>query len=353
MADARARQLYDQKDFVGLFRYIEPMWIVVTLQILDDLTDRGFTPNFNLYQSEFRQAGINVKRLEVAMSAVSSKRARQITWGKFWEVQEEKLSTLPLQQKQEIHDYWFAGPIPGLSGNGDQAAPVVGNSGNWFVTSFGGTTESVVVSVGFTALTGNITFTRADGTQSPDSIGVMGPSIGASVIPGSGKVAKALASRFPALNQLLFPESVPKLSNDLLKWLTSSSSLVAKALWKSPTLVKLAKLIPAVTNVGTGASFGPASLPSPAIGLVAANNGRTLQMADFTGSCVMFSAAGNAAVAGGGVFALAFGLPKAWNPFSDPLLNQATGFALILAASISAQVPNLSLSETLFWGEIL
>jgi len=355
VADARARQLCDRRDFVALFRYIEPMWIVVILQILDDLTARGFVPNPNLYQTEFLQAGIFVKRLQVAMAAVLHKRGRQVTWNKFWDVQQDNLSALPLQQKQEIHDYWFAGPIPGLSDPGDKAAPVIGNAGDWFVTEFSGTTESVVVTVGFTSIAGNITFSRADGTKSSDAIGVMGPSVGASVVPGSGKVASALGARFPGLKALMSQDST-----ELLKWLTTAPVSVAKALWNSPTLAKLVPgLVAALPKLATGASYGPASLPSPAIGLVAANNGRTLQQADFSGSCVMFSAAGTAivpgtpATLGGGVYALAFGMPKAWNPLRDPALNQAKGFALISAVSLSAQIPNFGASETLFWGEIM
>jgi len=349
MADARARQLCDDRDFVALFRYIDPMWMVVILQILDDLTDRGFVPNPNLYQNEFRQAGIFVKRLQVAMAAVLNKRGRQVTWNKFWDVQQDNLSALPLQQKQEIHDYWFAGPTPGLSDPGDKAAPVVGNAGDWFVTEFSGTTESVVVTVGFTAISGNITFSRADGTKSADSIGVMGPSVGASAGAAGGKVASALGSRFPGLKAFISQDSP-----ELLKWLTTAPLSVAKAFWNSPTLARVAPgLAAAVAKLATGASYGPASLPSPAIGLVAANNGRTLQQADFSGSCVMFSAAGTATVGGVGVYALAFGMPKAWNPLRDPALNQAKGFALISALSLSAQIPNFGVSETLFWGEII
>jgi hypothetical protein len=325
------------------------MWIVIILQILDDLFDRGFIPNPNNYQNEMRRAGIFVERLAVAMAAVLHKHGRSLTWGKFWEVYESNLSMLPFKQKQEIHDYWFAGPIPGLAGPGDQPAPVIGNTGDWFVTDFSGTTESVVVTVGFTAITGCISFTRADGTKQTNSIGVIGASMGVSVVPGAGKVAGALANRFPALAQLINPEIRQGLRSDLLKWLTSSPSLVAKALWGSPTLMKLA---PSIKKVAMGASLGPATLPSAAIGMVAANDGVTLEKGDFAGTCVMFSAANTALVAGVGIYGLAFGLREAWTPFNDPLLSHANGFALISAASIAAQIPNLGVSETLFWGEI-
>ncbi|HWZ79266.1 MAG TPA: hypothetical protein VNX87_22170 [Candidatus Sulfotelmatobacter sp.] len=346
MADLKARQLYDQGNFVELFKYIEPMWIVVILQILDDLFDRGFIPNPDRYQDQLRQAGIFVKRLEVAMAAVVNKHGRSITWGKFWEVQQDRLSQLPLQQKREIHEYWFSGPNPGLYGGGDQTPPVIGTAGDWFVTDFSGTTTSVVVTVGFTAITGNITFASSDGTKYSNAIGIMGPSVGVSVIPGA---AKALGSRFPGLRQLLFPESVPKLSNDLLKWLTSGGP-VARTLWSSPVLMRLANTLP---SVFMGTSVGPTTIPSFAIGLVVPNQGRTLKKADFSGSCVVFSALGNAAVFGAGIFALAFGLERAWNPISDPSASKAKGYALISAASVSAQIPNLGASETIYWGEIV
>ena len=67
----------------------------------------------------------------------------------------------------------------------------------------------------------------------------------------------------------------------------------------------------------------------------------------------MFSALGNAAVFGAGIFALAFGLERAWNPISDPSASKAKGYALISAASVSAQIPNLGASETIYWGEIV
>ena len=210
------------------------MWMVVILQTLDDLFDRGFIPNPDAYQDELRQAGIFVKRLEVAMAAVVNKRGHRITWGKFWEVQEDRLSQLPFRQKREIHEYWFSEPHPGLYGAGDQTAPEIGNAGDWFVTDFSGTTISVVVTVGFTAIMGNIEFRSSHGTKYSNAIGLMGPSVGVSVVPGASKYLDALGGRFPALRQLLCPASAPLPSNDLLKWLTHEPGIVARVLWSSP-----------------------------------------------------------------------------------------------------------------------
>jgi hypothetical protein len=351
MIDAKARQLYNQRDFINLFRYLDPMWIVSILQILDDLFDCGFIPNPDRYEPELRKAGVFVERMQVAMAAVLHKHGHSITWGKFWELQQFRLTKLPPQQHREIREYWIAGPMPGLAGPGDQAAPVIGNSGDWFVTAFGGTTTSVVLTAGFTALTGSITFTRADGARYSNAIGIVGPSVGASITPNISKIPGfgQLAQRFPAFTQLIAPESAG-LSNALLKWLTSSPSLVAKALFASPALMRA---IPIIQELVKGASIGPASLPSPAIGLVCANNQRTLQVGDFAGACVMFFVSGTVAVGGAGIYVLAFGLDKWWNPISDPKLDKAKGFALISAASISIQIPSLATGATLAWGEIV
>jgi hypothetical protein len=329
------------------------MWIVIILQILDDLFDRGFIPNPNNYQNEMRRAGIFVERLAVAMAAVLHKHGRSLTWGKFWEVYESNLSMLPFKQKQEIHDYWFAGPIPGLAGSGDQPAPVIGNTGDWFVTDFSGTTVSVVVTLGFTAITGSMTFTRVDGTQQTSPIGVMGPSVGASVVPGGAKAAEFFTKRFPVLSQLFSPPTASGPGADLMRWLMYSKSAAARMILNSPTFVRIApQLASAANKLAQGGSIGPTTLPSAAIGLVTPNNGQTLEKGDFSGECVMFSASGSATIATGGIYFLAFGLSKAWNPLSDPTLSHANGFAAISAASISAQIPNFGVSETLFWGEI-
>jgi hypothetical protein len=352
MIDTRARELYDQRDFSKLFQYIEPMWMVVILQILDDLCDnKGFIPNPNNYQ--LRGIGIFAERLEVAMAAVLHKHGRTITWGKYWEVYRDKLSLLPPQQQRELHDYWFAGPKPGLAGPGDAPPPIIGQAGDWFVTDLSGTTISVVVTAGFTQITGNITFTRADGTRYSNAIGVLGPSVGVSIMPNVAKIPgfAKLAERFPAIAQLVVPEAtaeVAPLNNALLNWLMSSGNPVARVLWRSPVM----ELFNAMKTVVANESVGPTTLPSAAIGLVAANR-RTLQKTDFSGACAMVGFTGTAAVAGFGVYFLAFGLSRWWNPVTDPLFDTAKGYALISAASVSAQIPSLGAAATLFWGEIL
>jgi hypothetical protein len=349
MIDGRARQLYDQGDLSNLFKYIEPMWMVVILQILDDLCDnKGFIPNPNNYQ--LRGLGIFAERLEVAMAAVLHKHGQTINWGKYWEVYRDKLTLLPPQQHRELHDYWFAGPKPGLAGLGDEPPPIIGQAGDWFVTDLSGTTVSVVVTAGFTEITGRITFRRADGTQYSNAIGVVGPSLGVSYTPNVTKIPgfAGLAQRFPALAQLIAPESTG-LSNALLNWLMYSQNSVARFLWRSPLVNQSINALRAVVG---GTSIGPTTLPSAAVGLVVGNS-RTVQKGDFSGACAMVGLTGTAAVAGFGVYFLAFGFSRWWNPVTDPGFNKAKGYALISAASVSAQIPSLGAAATLFWGEIL
>ena len=145
---------------------------------------------------------------------------------------------LPGQQRRELREYWKAGPKPGKEGPGDKPPPTIGGGGDWFVTKFGGASESVVVGVGYSALRGEIEFTRANGQKYSNAIGLIGASAGASVGPGNLFKIKALQNKFPALAQYFVPDDVPKLSNGLLTWMTSSSSPLAKALWASPNVTK-------------------------------------------------------------------------------------------------------------------
>jgi hypothetical protein len=117
MVDAKARELWRQNDVVGLFRYLGPMALKTCMECLDDLIDfqtLGFYPNPIRYQAELRAAGINVPRMEVAMGAVMQKHGRSITWEKLQEIYATQLKTLSDQERDDVEDYWFAGPAPGL-----------------------------------------------------------------------------------------------------------------------------------------------------------------------------------------------------------------------------------------------
>jgi hypothetical protein len=115
MFDQKAFEFVQKNDIVGLFRYLGPMWIKPCMEILEDLIPRGFLPNPNRYKAELFAAGIFVDRMEVAMGAALSKAAKQTTWEEFQSANGSKLSKLPPQQQDEVRQFWFAGPSPGLS----------------------------------------------------------------------------------------------------------------------------------------------------------------------------------------------------------------------------------------------
>ena len=233
----------------------------------------------------------------------------------------------------------------------------------WFVTNFSGTTVSVVVALGFTAITGHITFEKPNGDKYTCPIGLIGPSVGLSFVPAglASALQKALATRFPALAQLLFPESVG-LSNALLRWLTSSGNIVAKLLWNSPRLMSAINLLRKPLEAAVGGAGG--SLEpwwSRAIGIVYGSRGREVEKADFSGPCLCYAITGTVAIGGFGTYVLFFGLDRSWSPWTSPgtlvdlaaLEAKAKGVAVISAASVSAQIPGLGAGATVFWGEIV
>ena len=83
--DANAERLVQENNIVGLFQYLGPMWIVVCMEILEDmLIKKKFYPNPDRYRGELARAGIYVERMEVAMAAALHKVGRSITWGHVW-----------------------------------------------------------------------------------------------------------------------------------------------------------------------------------------------------------------------------------------------------------------------------
>jgi hypothetical protein len=113
--DPRADEFVRNNDIVGLFRYLGPMWIVVCMQILEDMLIRKiFYPNPDRYATELRSAGIYVDRMEIAMVAALHKVGRSITWEQFEDMHGRKMDQLPPQQKGEIKNFWLAPPTPGL-----------------------------------------------------------------------------------------------------------------------------------------------------------------------------------------------------------------------------------------------
>jgi hypothetical protein len=166
---------------------------------------------------------------------------------------------------------------------------------DWFVTSFSGSTMSVVVGAGFTAITGNITFEKPNGDKYTGPVGIIGPSVGLSVVPGASSLASKLSERFPVFTNFIFKESTA-LSNDFMKWLMSSNSIVAKLLWNSPLLNNAINALKKIIG-GTGVAAEP--WWSRAIGIVYGSRGRELKKADFAGSCLCYAVTGTVAVGGG------------------------------------------------------
>lgn len=127
MRDAKAAELC-QRDVVELFRYLNPMWIVVIMQILEDLMAAGlFYPNPERYAAQLSQAGIDVDRMKVAMAAVLHKAGQSITGQKFTEIYGDKIRKLPGQQQREVLEYWRAGPRPGLVAGTAPVSPSIAN----------------------------------------------------------------------------------------------------------------------------------------------------------------------------------------------------------------------------------
>lgn len=221
----------------------------------------------------------------------------------------------------------------------------------WFVTKFTGTTLSIVLGAGFTALMGSITFEKPNGRKYTGAIGLFGGSVGLSLMPNLSKIPGF--SRFPALTNFL----QPGLSSAFMKWLMTSPSGVAKILWSSPRLMHAVNILKGVVQGSSGSS---GSWWSAAIGMTYGSGGRNLDAIDFSGSCICYADTGGVAVGGFGVYVIFFGLDPKWNPLTDPvplvdpwkLEEKAKGVAFIAAASVSAQIPGLGVGATVFWGEI-
>jgi hypothetical protein len=348
MVDQTALDYYKAGNIVGLIQYVEPMWMVVALKTIEDLTDSGcgFYPSSDRYRSQITSSGRNVSRATLLFDTVALKRGRLVTWGKFWEMKSDDLAKLPQQQVREIREFWKAGSRPGLEGPGNNPPAKLGG-GDWFLTSFGGQSSSVVATVGFSQMTGTIGFTRADGTAVTKSIGIIGPSIGVSKAPSFASIpgVGALAQRFPTIGQFIRPDMVGP-SEALMKFLFAAPTGIAKIVWAMPGVVK------ALDSLATSPSLGPSSLPSPAIGMVA-GGGRVVSAGDFSGTCLMFAANGTAAVGNATVCGLFFGFPSTTNPVKDLVIGNSKGMSLFSAASISAQMPQLGVTFTVYWGEII
>ncbi len=115
MLDASVLELYNRRDWVGLFRLLGPGWMKGNLETITELTSRGFNPDPARYRAELDKAGrneagfvgIDVPRLEVTMRAVLQKRAG-VSWEKFKETYHVHLAPLNGKgnQIEEIAGYF-------------------------------------------------------------------------------------------------------------------------------------------------------------------------------------------------------------------------------------------------------
>lgn len=360
MSDAKARQLWQEKNVTELFRYLNPMWLKVCIECLDDLMQVNFYPNPGQYQTELRAAGIFVERMEVAMAVVLHKRGRSIPWQKFEEIYAEKLAKLPLQQRREVREYWFAGPIPGLAV--ENKPVMLGAPGDWFVTGFSGDTLSIVVGAGFTVINGTITFENANGTKCNRPFGIYGPSVGLSYTPNVGKIvsklpgATKLMAKFPILSKII-TGSEEKFAERVLLYLWAESPKLRAAITAYPAVSTILKKLLENRNSVSGAAE---SWWSAAIGLVSPRGLQTLTESDFPGQCVCYAVTGAVGPGNFGTYVLFFGIDKDWNPISEPtslvdltkLEAKSKGIAVISSASVAAGFPSLGAGVTVFWGEI-
>jgi len=365
MIDQLARDLWGKKDVVELFRYLGKMWLKVSMEILEDLIvlrPYPFIPSPNDYQAELRSAGIFVERMELAMVAALHKAAQQITWEKFMEIHGDKAKKIPFSQRREVRDFWFAGAKPGLTA-GPKPPAVIGAPGDWFVTGFSGNSLSLVAAVGFTSITGSITFSNANGDKSSPSLAMIGPSVGLSYTPNVGAMAAKLPgatqfmTRFPVLAKMITGNE-EKFSERVLLFLWSSSPKIRAAITAFPAVKNLIEVL--VSYRGS-ASVAAESFWSDAVGLVVGKGVNPLKPSDFSGQCVCYAVTGAVGPGNFGTYVLFFGIDRSWSILSEPsaLIDlmridaKSKGVAVLAAASVAASFPSLGAGATLFCGEIV
>lgn len=217
---------------------------------------------------------------------------------------------------------------------------------DWFVTEFGGYAESVVITLGYSAMQGNVAFTRADGTKYRGAIGMFGLSAGVSLDVGKMPGVKQVLRRFPALSQFLGNPSGPGVNN-LLKWV-STQGILQRIIAITPGGMRLYTQL---AQVILGGSVAPDWMPSTAIGMVFPFK-PPLSTTSFYGSCICYALTGTATIANAGTYILFFGYRG--DMFSASFSpDNFTGCAIVSAAGAQLQVPGLGVAGTVFVGEIV
>lgn len=153
----------------------------------------------------------------------------------------------------------------------------------WFVTSLSLSSLAVVLGLGFTAAVGSIKFEKPNGTSKTLSIGMVGPTLGLSLVPDIGKllgnVSKfaPLFSRFPTIQRILLNDRL------LLIWIDTQFKILHAL---GPRFTKIAEAL------ATGLSGGLTDWWSGAIGLVFGSKGNLVYENDFAGPCICYSVGG-------------------------------------------------------------
>lgn len=231
----------------------------------------------------------------------------------------------------------------------------------WFVTQLNLSSFSVVVTLGFNAVWGHIQFEKPNGDKYNCPIGMVGPSLGVSVkTPNVGKLFAKIPGidtflgRFPLLSKAIGGDE-DKFVERVLLYIWAESPAIRKAIVAFPAV---RTLIDKLIRLRASVSASDESWTSKAIGLVSPNGSRTLAKADFNGPCICYAVTGEAAVVGGGLYLLFFGIDRGWSVLSEPtalvnfsrLEKVSKGIALISAASVNLGLP--SVGATAFYGEI-
>jgi hypothetical protein len=241
--------------------------------------------------------------------------------------------------------------------------PTIGAPGDWFVTGFSGSQLSVVVGAGFTAITGSVEFSNANGDKVNKRLGLYGPSIGLSYTPNAGKLAskipgaQKLMTRFPVIGRIV-TGAEEKFAERVLLFLWAESPKLRGAITAFPKLRTALDVL--LKNRGS-VSGGPEGLWSTAAGLVVGKGSTPLKPNDFAGQCVCYALTMAVGPGNAGTYVLFFGIPASWSPISEPLAfvdlmkvdAKSKGVAIISSAGASLGLPSLSAGATVFWGEIV
>lgn len=238
------------------------------------------------------------------------------------------------------------GPNPGPGPAPKPPPPSPQIIDEWFVTEFSGRGESVVLLLGYSAMTGKIKFTRADGTSYSGAIGLFGLSAGIS--PQLGKIPglQKIFARFPALAQFLGGGLAAPLATDLLQW-ALKPGILQRIINVTPGGLRIYSLL---KDILLGGSVAPEWAPSAAIGMVFPFKPPLGQMS-FHGGCLCYALTGSVAIGSGGTYVLYFGYRGDLSK-GEISLDHFNGCAIIAAAGAAIQFPTLGVAGTLYLGEI-